>query len=65
MHDPANIERRIAAIFSADVAGYSRRIAEDEVATLQRLTAARELISGRRRLLFRVRSRSAASADQR
>jgi hypothetical protein len=30
----------------------------------QRLIAARELISGRRRLLFRVRSISAPSADQ-
>jgi hypothetical protein len=64
MHDPANIERKLAAIFSADVAGYSRLMAEDEVATLQRLTAARELISGRRRLWFRVRSLSAPSADQ-
>jgi len=34
MRDPANIERKLAAIFSAGVAGYSRLTAEDEVATL-------------------------------
>jgi TolB-like protein/class 3 adenylate cyclase len=45
MHDPANIERKLAAIFSADVAGYSRLMAEDEVATLQGLTAERELMT--------------------
>ena len=35
-------ERRLAAILSADVAGYSRLMAEDEDATVQRVTAYRE-----------------------
>jgi adenylate cyclase len=38
------VERRLAAILSADVAGYSRLMAEDEVATLHTLTAYREEI---------------------
>jgi adenylate cyclase len=36
---PATIERKLAAIFSADVAGYSRLMSEDEVGTLRTLTA--------------------------
>ncbi len=35
------VERRLAAIFSADVAGYSRLMGEDEEATLQTLKAYR------------------------
>ena len=35
-------ERRLAAILSADVAGYSRLMAEDEDATVRTLTAYRE-----------------------
>ena len=38
-------ERRLAAILSADVAGYSRLMAEDEQGTIQTLTAYRSLIS--------------------
>src|SRR5215831_9753999 len=39
------VERRLAAIFAADVAGYSRLIGEDEAGTLARLrTHRRELI---------------------
>src|SRR5947208_13690659 len=39
------VERRLAAILAADVAGYSRLMGEDEVGTLQRLRAhRRELI---------------------
>ncbi|NIR59998.1 MAG: adenylate/guanylate cyclase domain-containing protein, partial [Gammaproteobacteria bacterium] len=33
------MQRRLAAILAADVAGYSRLMGEDEVATRQRLTA--------------------------
>jgi class 3 adenylate cyclase/pimeloyl-ACP methyl ester carboxylesterase len=36
------IERRLAAIFAADVAGYSRLISADEVGTLRTLAAHRE-----------------------
>ena len=45
MRDSPSIERKLAAIFSADVAGYSRLMAEDEVATLQGLTTTRELMT--------------------
>jgi len=38
---PLNVERRLAAILSADVAGYSRLMGEDEVATIRTLTAYR------------------------
>ena len=38
------VERRLAAIFAADVAGYSRLMGQDEVGTLQILTAHREIM---------------------
>src|SRR5688572_1313288 len=38
------IERRLAAIFAADVEGYSRLMGLDEVGTLRTLTAHREII---------------------
>ena len=38
------IQRRLAAIFAADVAGYSRLMNADEVATLRSLTAHREIM---------------------
>src|SRR5215212_11153200 len=41
----SNVSRRLAAIFSADVAGYSRLMAEDEEATLRNLAAYRTTIS--------------------
>jgi TolB-like protein len=40
------IERKLAAIFAADIAGYSRLMARDEVATLARLKACRAIIDG-------------------
>jgi TolB-like protein/class 3 adenylate cyclase len=43
--DVAPITRRLAAILAADVAGYSRLMAEDEEATLQTLEAYRRTIS--------------------
>ena len=42
--DPTSLERKLAAILSADVVGYSRLMAEDEVATVRTLTAYREEI---------------------
>jgi adenylate cyclase len=38
------VERRLAAIFAADVAGYSHLMSQDEVGTLQALTAHREIM---------------------
>ena len=38
------VERRLAAIFAADVAGYSRLMSQDEVGTLRTLTAHREIM---------------------
>lgn len=39
-----NVERKLAAILSADVKGYSRLMGEDEVGTLRTLTAYRRVI---------------------
>src|SRR6516165_4279016 len=45
---PARVERRLAAILAADVAGYSRLIEADEEGTLSRLKALRaEIIDPR------------------
>src|SRR4051795_7807066 len=38
------VERRLAAIFAADIAGYSRLISQDEAGTLRALAAAREIM---------------------
>jgi TolB-like protein len=44
---PVNpVERKLAAIFAADIAGYSRLMARDEVGTLARLKACRAIIDG-------------------
>jgi adenylate cyclase len=40
------VERKLAAIFAADIAGYSRFMERDEVATLARLKACRIIIDG-------------------
>ena len=40
------MKRRLAAIFAADVEGYSRLMGADEVATLDALTARREILDG-------------------
>jgi TolB-like protein/class 3 adenylate cyclase len=42
---PTDTERRLAAVLSADVAGYSRLMAEDDDATVDTLTAYREEIA--------------------
>ena len=39
------MERKLAAIFSTDVKGYSRLMGEDEVATIRTLTTYRELMA--------------------
>jgi adenylate cyclase len=44
--DPIQVKRRLAAIFAADVEGYSRLMGADEVATLNALTARREILDG-------------------
>src|SRR5258706_7637711 len=48
------MERKLAAIFSTDVAGYSRLMGDDEEATIRTLTTYRELISS---LIQRYRGR--------
>src|SRR3954470_16706094 len=40
------VERKLAAIFAADIAGYSRLMSQDEVGTLARLKACRVIIDG-------------------
>jgi TolB-like protein len=40
------VERKLAAIFAADIAGYSRLMARDEIGTLARLKACRVIIDG-------------------
>jgi class 3 adenylate cyclase len=44
---PAAVERRLVAIVSADVVGYSRLMADDELATIRTLTAYRKEIQAR------------------
>jgi len=39
------MERKLAAIFSTDVKGFSRLMSEDEVATIRTLIAYRELMA--------------------
>jgi adenylate cyclase len=39
------MERKLAAIFSADVQGYSRLMGEDEEATIRTLTVYREVMT--------------------
>src|SRR5262245_53966275 len=43
--DERPAERKLAAILSADVEGYSRLMGDDELATVQALTESREIIS--------------------
>lgn len=38
------VERRLAAIFAADVAGYSRLMSQDEAGTFRALSVAREIM---------------------
>ena len=60
MPSPAQpIERKLAAIFAADVAGYSRLMGQDEVGTLRRLSTQREIMD---RLIGEHRGRIANTA---
>ncbi len=43
--DPEPVKRRLTTIFSTDVQGYSRLMADDEAATIRTLTAYKEVIS--------------------
>jgi adenylate cyclase len=40
------VERKLSAIFAADIAGYSRSMSHDEIGTLARLKACRVIIDG-------------------
>ena len=42
----ADVERRLVAIFAADVEGYSRLMGRDEVGTLRDLTERRQILDG-------------------
>ena len=58
--EPAEtIERKLAAIFAADVAGYSRLMGQDEAGTMRALTAHREVMD---RLIAQHRGRIANTA---
>ena len=46
MAEPIEVKCRLAAIFAADVEGYSRLMGADEVATLDALTALRKILDG-------------------
>jgi adenylate cyclase len=54
------IERKLAAIFAADVAGYSQLMRQDEAGTLRTLAAHREIMD---RLITEHRGRIANTAD--
>ncbi|MBL7217954.1 MAG: adenylate/guanylate cyclase domain-containing protein [Desulfobacteraceae bacterium] len=41
-----DFKRKLSAIFSADVAGYSRLMGEDEAATVEAITTYREIMGG-------------------
>ena len=43
--EPTGLKRKLTAILSADVEGYSRLMAEDEAATIRTLTAYREVMT--------------------
>jgi adenylate cyclase len=56
---PENVERKLTAILSADVKGYSRLMGEDEVGTLRRLTEYREVTDA---LIHQYRGRIVGTA---
>jgi len=43
--DPKDVTRKLSAIFTADVKGYSRLMGDDEIATVETITEYREIIS--------------------
>ena len=46
MSDPIAVSRKLAAVFAADVEGYSRLMGTDEVGTLKGLTERRVILDG-------------------
>lgn len=46
MKNPIDTERKLVAIFAADVEGYSRLMGADEVGTLRDLTQRRAVLDG-------------------
>ncbi len=59
MSNEEHVERKLAAILSADVKGYSRLMGEDEEGTLRTLTAYREVIDA---LIHQYRGRIVGTA---
>ena len=65
----SRVERRLAAILAADVAGYSRLMGADEEGTLERLKASTQSQNRREALVRsglpeeRVRDKPSAGAD--
>jgi adenylate cyclase len=55
----ADVERRLVAIFAADVEGYSRLMGRDEVGTLRNLTERRKILDA---LILAHRGRIANTA---
>ena len=47
VHEEEETVRKLAAIFAADVEGYSRLMGQDEIGTLRRLTACRAILDER------------------
>ena len=43
--DPKDVKRKLRAILSADVQGYSRLMGDDEVATVKTITEYRETLT--------------------
>ncbi len=43
--DPKDVKRKLTAILSADVQGYSRLMGDDEIATVETITKYRETIT--------------------
>src|ERR1700756_1900762 len=59
MSDPAEVSRKLVAVFAADVEGYSRLMGADEVGTLKGLTERRAILD---RLIAEHRGRIANTA---
>ncbi len=57
------VERKLAAIFAADIAGYSRLMARDEVGTLARLKLKTAKNHGCASIPHRADGRGAASGE--
>ena len=56
-----DVKRKLTAIFSADVEGYSRLMEEDELATVETLTSHKEIM---RKMIRQYRGRVVDSTSQ-